>query len=279
MKDKEILDQALTKVEKSFQECVMRIPKRSEPSPFTPYWLHLEIVERYRVLLKAHIERGSVTVEIGSGPFAMSTTVLAYLAGEKGRVCAVEKGRWRGFEEVLQATKLRARVMPLWCDALNLPLKSLSCDTAVVVHGIRSLRNKETIIQILKEMFRVAPRIFVAESLPIVKNNAQRAHIEMYNLREEIFEAASGRKDDIHYLPLESLVELVECAGGSVSDAEILDVNLPHYLAFTPREELERIKDREKKEILVRKWEKAYDNLKKYGEEQPPVGIVRAVNR
>ncbi|ALL00345.1 hypothetical protein Pyrde_0295 [Pyrodictium delaneyi] len=43
-------------------------------------------------------------------------------------------------------------------------------------------------------MLRVSEMVFIAESLPIARNERQKAHLEFYNLREEIFEALYGEK-------------------------------------------------------------------------------------
>jgi len=100
--------------------------------------------------------------------------------------------------------------------------------------------------------------------------------LEMYNLREEVFEAVSGMKDDIHHLPLHKLRELVERAGGKVTETLTLDVGQPHFLACIPKEFVEKIKDEALKQDLLRRWEVAYSKIQQYGEEHPPVGIVKA---
>ena len=276
MKDKEILERELEHIKEDFAEIIMRIPPRNEPSPLTLYWLHLEIIERYYIVGNAHIEPGTTVLEVGCGPFAISTIPLAYLVGEKGYVLACDLGRWKGFEDTLQATTLRERVTPLECDATHLPLKP-GVDIAVSIHALRSFHDEPTIVHILKEMFRVSSHIFVAAYLPIVKTKAQKACMKMYNLREEIFEALSGRKDDIHYFPLEKLVEFVNCAGGTITETKTMEIDLPHCFGFIPKDTIERIEDVKKRENLLQKWEKAYENITKYGEGRPPIGVVKAV--
>jgi hypothetical protein len=105
---------------------------------------------------------------------------------------------------------------------------------------------------------------------------AQKAHLEMYNLREEIFLARSGQKDDIHYLPLATMTEFVEKAGGEVTDSKVLEFKQPHFLACLPREIVEKIEDEATRQDLLQRWETAYAKLQKYGEEHLPVGIVKA---
>ncbi len=131
-------------------------------------------------------------------------------------------------------------------------------------------------VSVLSEMLRVAPRVFVAETLPKAETKAQEAHLEMYELREEVFEARTGRKDDVHYLPLDELESLVSAAGGQIVDSRIIMVGLPHFLAFLPREYVEKIEDEEKRASLLNRWDTAHEKLASHGEDHPPVGIVSA---
>lgn len=255
---------------------VRRLPPREEPPPLPPYWLHLEVVERHNVLSEAEISGGTAVLEVGSGPHGIATVALAHLVGEAGRVIAAELARWNHFDEVLRACGLWERVRPVACDARHLPLHADSLDLAVMVHGIRNLHDRETMVSILQEMLRVAPRVFVAESLPVAGTKAQESHLQMYNLREEVFEARLGLKDDIHYLPLDELESLVTSAGGHIAHSRSIDIGQPHFLAYIPREYVENIKHRRKRRRLLDRWDRAYEMLMRYGEAHPPVGTVLA---
>ncbi len=134
---------------------------------------------------------------------------------------------------------------------MRLTARHSTCfDVAMIVHGVRSLRDEETMLGVLSEMMRVASRIFLTESLPIARTRSQAAHLEMYNLREEIFEAVLGSKDDIHYIDLDTLKSVVEEAGGGITRSEVLEVNLPHYLAVIPRDYVERFRTLSKERIF-----------------------------
>ncbi|AHF79694.1 class I SAM-dependent methyltransferase [Thermococcus paralvinellae] len=262
--------------EKEFvKDILSKIPPRDEPS-LPNNWLHIEMLERFKVLQFAGIKEGMNILEIGCGAHAISTVPLAYMVGETGRVVAVDLARWTYFKEIVKNAGLWRRVIPMKIDAQNLPFPFKSFDLAVLIHGIRSLRNEETIVKIISEMLRVADEIFIAESLPIAKTKRQEVHLEMYNLREEIFEALYGRKDDLHYFPLEKLMEFIEKAGGEIKGYGTFEPNLPHFLAYIPREYVEKIRDTEKRKKLLKKWENAYEKLQKYGEEHPPVGWIKA---
>ncbi|CAI1492099.1 Methyltransferase [Thermococcus nautili] len=256
------------------REVLSKIPPRNEP-PLPPDWLHTEMLERFRVLQFAPIKDGMNVLEIGCGAHALTTVPLAYLVGETGRVVAVDRSRWRFFEDVTSSAGVKHRIIPLKLDARELPFPFRAFDLAVLVHGVRSLKNEETMVKVISEMLRVSERVFIAESLPVANNERQRAHLELYNLREEIFEALFGEKDDLHYPTLEKLIELVERAGGRVIKSGTFEPELPHYLAYIPREYVERVEDDEKRAELLRRWGRAYENWKA-GAEHPPVGWLIA---
>ncbi len=78
-------------------------------------------------------------------------------------------------------------------------------------------------------------------------------------------------------MPIDKLLDVVGKAGGNVTNWEILDTQLPHYLAFIPREYVEQIQDPGKKSILLERWDLAMKKLVLFGEEQPPVAVVNVV--
>ncbi|AIF68829.1 hypothetical protein PAP_01985 [Palaeococcus pacificus DY20341] len=89
--------------------------------------------------------------------------------------------------------------------------------------------------------------------------------------RQSFFEALFGKKDDLHYLPLEKLEELVEKAGGHIIKSGTFEPALPHYLAYIPREYVAQIKDEKKRVELLERRDKAHEKWKR-GTEHPPVG-------
>ena len=271
--NKELLKQKLEDVDEKFGRIVESIPPRTEPY-LPPYWLHLEIIERYK-LLNAAVEENTNVLEVGCGAHALSTVPLAYMVGNGGRVIAVDVERWNHFDEIIGFTGFKRRVIPVSCDATSLPFKFKCFDLGVIIHGIRSMHNEDNITKIIKEMLRVSSQIFIAESLPIAKTKAQEAHLEMYNLREEIFEALEGRKDGTHYIPLKKIEDLVRKSGGTILESKTIDTGLPDHLAFLPKNFIEKIKDQEKREDLLNRWKVAYSKLKRYGKEHLPVGIIR----
>lgn len=258
-----------------FARLMDRIPLQHTP-PLAPDWLRCEMLERHQLLKSARIRAGSRIVEVGSGPHAIATVPLAFELGARGRLIAVERARWTKFRTISKASGLDRRIWPLAGDARRLPLRNDSADLAVCVHGVRSLANEETMVEVFREMLRVAPRVFLAESLPSATTEAQRAHLAMYELREEVFAATTGHRDDLRYLPLDRLAALVERAGGRVMSSITTTIDLPHALAFFPRDLVESIPDMSLREQLLDRWESASSMRASVGEDHPPVGIISA---
>jgi ubiquinone/menaquinone biosynthesis C-methylase UbiE len=262
-------------VDPEFDRLIHRLPTPSSP-PLPPEWLESEMRERRAVLSEAALLPGSVVLEVGAGGHALTTVPLAYALGPEGSVIAVERERWGHFRPIVAASGLGGRIRAIGADARRLPLRDDGADLAVCVHGLRSLRGEEYLVSVFREMLRVAPRLFVAESLPVARTEAQRAHLAMYELREELFEATTGRKDDLRYLPLKQVAELVARAGGVVTSSRTLEVESPHALAFFPRAMIEGLSPGPRRASLLERWDRAAELGRRHGTNHPPVGTVAA---
>ncbi len=268
-------DRRLRSADPAFAVVVGRMPLQDR-FPLPKDWLRCEVLERHLVLQCARVVPSTRVLEVGSGAHALATIPLAHAVGTNGRLLALERERWGQFGTLVRASGLAERVHPLRGDARQLPLRTDSVDLAVCVHGIRSLGSEEHMIEVFHEMLRASPRIFLSESLPIARSDAQRAHLAMYDLREEVFLETHGRRDDLHYLPLDRLVALAERAGGSVHGSGSLDVDLPHALAYFPRSLVEAIPPGGRREDLLRRWAEAEAMRERYGTDHPPVGWIEA---
>ena len=230
------------------------------------------------VLREAEVNKGSNVLEIGCGPHAIATVALAILVGKGGRVVALDRGRWERFWEIIKESDLKSRVIPVEENARKLSFPYSCFDLVVCLHGIRSFANRFAVVATVNEMLRVTKeRIFLAESSPIARNSAQQAHLIMYNLRRQIF-LALGHADwgDMPYFSPEEMKNIVEEAGAAKAEVKLIDVSMPHHLAYIPPEYIEKVKDKKAREDLKKKWKKALQMLEKYGEEHPPVVIVNA---
>nr|ADQ54407.1 putative menaquione biosynthesis methyltransferase [uncultured marine crenarchaeote E37-7F] len=241
-------------------------------------WLHWQILERFKILEYAQILEGSNILEIGCGSHAMATIPLAALVGEKGSVVALDLGRWGNFCEYLMQSGLSLRVLPIQVDARETSFPCSCFDLVTCIHGVRSFDSRESVVKAVKEMLRVTKnRIFIVESSPFVKTKAQKAHIAMYNLRHPTFTALGrGHLGDLHYFTPEELQNIVLEAGASKVGLQIVDVDMPHHLAYFPFDEIKQIKNHIIREDLERKWRAALEMLDTYGEEHPPVIVITA---
>jgi len=277
---KKTVDEALSELQPKLTTVLKRIGAY-RPHPRLPIdWFQWQVVERQTVLKYAQIPSQANVLEIGCGGQAIATIPLAVSVGESGRVVAVDRGRWDDFWKLIEASGLKNRVIPLQEDARKLPFPYSCFDLVVCIHGVRSFDDNEAIAAVVKEMLRVTKeRIFLAESSPIAGNMAQKAHMMMYNLRRPTF-IALGRgysnAGDIPYLSQEKLVNIVQQAGAARVETQLVDLNMPHHLAWFPLEMIEKIKDQKTRENLKRKWKKAVKMLDEYGEEHPPVIVVNA---
>ncbi len=254
---------------------VGRLPSFNRP-PLPDDWLVSEILERRLVLQHSSVRPGQSVIEIGVGAHALATVPLAHALGEKGRVVAVEPVRWEHFSEIVEASGVGDRIDPLRADGRRLPLRTDCADMSVCVHGVRSLGQDEACVRVLREMLRVSPRLCIAESLPDARTPAQQAHLSMYNLREDALLAATGHRDDLRYRNLVALCALVERAGGIVEEQKSVDVDLPHALAYFPRSMIGEIGDPVRRAQLAAQWDDAWEQIRAFGEDQPPVGVVLA---
>jgi hypothetical protein len=262
-------------METEFDRLIEHLPSASRP-PLPPNWVQVEMRERREVLAEAEVVPGSRVLEVGAGSHALCTVPLAYAAGPKGSILAVQRERWDRFRPVVRASGRGDRIRAIRGDAHRLPLRDGAADLSLWVHGLRSLRDAEGMVSVFREMLRVAPRLSLADSLPLSRTDAQRAHLAMYELREELFRASTGRKDDLHYLPLEQVVRLVERAGGAVTDSRTLEVAYPNALAYFPRSLIEALPRGPRRASLLVRWDRAAELGRRSGTDHPPVGIVTA---
>jgi ubiquinone/menaquinone biosynthesis C-methylase UbiE len=272
------LHEVLREVHPELREVLSRIPPYQPHPRLSSDWFRWQVAERYTVLKYAGLTSGMNVLEVGCGPQAIATIPLAVLVGKSGRVIALERGRWGDFWKLIEASGLKDRVIPFQEDARSLPFPYSCFDLAVCIHGIRSFESREAIVKAIREMLRVAKeRIFLAESSPIAKNMAQKAHLMMYNLRRPTLVALGLTKEgDLPYFSQEELKLILKEAGAAKIDMQLVEVNMPHHLAWFPPEMIEKIKNERIRKNLKRKWMKAAKMLEDYGEEHPPVIVVNA---
>jgi len=75
-------------------------------------------------------------------------------------------------------------------------------------------------------------------------------------------------------LPPEELRTIAIEAGASKVDIRLIDVCMPHHLAYFPFDAITEIKDEAVRDDLERGWQKALEMLDEYGEEHPLVIVM-----
>jgi ubiquinone/menaquinone biosynthesis C-methylase UbiE len=278
MSKKRSIDEVLRELPSELLVILKRIGTYQPHVRLPTDWYQWQIAERHMILKHAKIASGANILEVGCGPQAISTIPLAFLVGEKGRVVALDRGRWGDFWKLVGKGGVKSRVIPFQDDARKLPFPYSCFDLTVCVHGIRSFESRKACVEAIEEMLRVSKeRVFIAESAPIAGNMAQRAHLMMYNLRRSVF-LAMGHPEagDIPYFSQNDLVRIVKEAGATKVDAKLIEINMPHHLAWFPPEIFDKIEDRAKRDNLRREYVKCEKMLDRYGEEHPPVITIDA---
>ena len=78
----------------------------------------------------------------------------------------------------------------------------------------------------------------------------------------------------IHYLTTEELRDIAIKAGATKIAIDVIDVGMPHHLAYFPLDYIKKIEEKEVREDLKKRWKDAERMLEEYGEEHPPVIVM-----
>lgn len=92
------IDKVLKKFDLELSEVLKHLPKYHHHPRLPPEWLHWQIIERDTALKHAGLVHGADMLEVGCGTQAISTIPLALSVGERGKVVALDLGRWAVFE-------------------------------------------------------------------------------------------------------------------------------------------------------------------------------------
>jgi len=184
------------------------------------------------------------------------------------------QGWWNNFAESMDEVGLSDRVMGVRADVRRLPFREPSFDGAVAVHSIRNFQDMIAIQTAIGEMERVVVEggsVIIAESLPVARNKAQEAHLEMFECK------ARYTSGELRYLERDELVGMFERVGFSEIEARELD----HNLSATPPlfcidSHLSLMAEREREEARE-VYGKALGLIREHGEASPPTILVKAI--
>jgi len=172
---------------------------------------------------------------------------------------------WNIFYDNMDKLGLKNRVIGIKAEGTDIPFKDNYFDIVFTIHAIRNFKNREEIVDTLKEMKRVVRsggRIIVVENLPAAKNIQQENYLRLYELKKEHF------KGQIGFFTEEELIEFFRKAGIEDLKIEIIDLN---YDASPPLFDSNSLSNEKKEE-----YNKIVDSIRKYGIFQPPVIIIQA---
>jgi len=183
-------------------------------------------------------------------------------------------GWWKNFAESMDEVGFSDRVMGVRADVRRLPFRESSFDGAVAVHSIRNFRDMITIQTAIGEMKRVVVEggsVIIAESLPVARNKAQEAHLQMFECK------ARYTSGELRYLERDELVGMFEGAG--FREIEIREVD--HNLSAAPPLfsidcHLSLLAERERGEAREA-YDKALGMIREHGEVSPPTILVKAI--
>lgn len=241
--------------------------------PFPPNWLRLEVNHRFQVLnhfLSFPIE--AKILEIGCGDHGITSMAIAGFLGEQARLLSIDIARLR---EVHHFKRVCPRIEVVQCDALYLPFSKVF-DIAITFDGIRSFRSPDKIIQIFQSMLEWADETIIIATLPIAETSGQKLHLDLFRIREELFDALWGVKDDLFYFTEGELTDFLKLAGADEIKTSIVSVQAPHFLGYIPDCLFERIADINIRRNLIRRFQELWEQTQHTKEEHPPCIIIQA---
>ena len=222
--------------------------------------------ERLEIADRVGFKEDDLVLEIGCGR-GYSTAAAANFCKKIFALDSMiyRKKWWNIFYNNMEKLGLKNRVIGIKAEGTDIPFKDNNFDIVFTIHAIRNFKNREEIINTLKEMKRVAKvngRIIVVENLPVTKNVQQENYLRLYELKKEHF------KGEIGFFTEEEIIEFFRKARIEDLKIKIIDLN---YDASPPLFDSNSLPDEKKEE-----YTKIVDNIQKYGIFQPPVIIIQA---
>ncbi|MFX1505195.1 MAG: class I SAM-dependent methyltransferase [Promethearchaeota archaeon] len=257
---------------KRHKKILKLIPLRNEP-PFPPNWLRLEVNHRFQVLNHIlHFPIDEKILEIGCGDHGITSMAIAGFLGSQGKLISIDIARLR---EVHNFKQVSPKIEVVQCDALHLPFSKVF-DKTITFDGTRSFRSPENLIRIFRILLEWVNETIIIATLPIAETSGQKLHLDLFRIREELFDALWGTKDDLFYFTEGELTDFLKLAGADEIKTSIVSVQAPHFLGYLPICYFERIKDSSIRRKLTRRFQKLWKETQHIKEEHPPCIILQA---
>lgn len=232
-------------------------------------------LERMAIAEEMRLDKKDIVLDVGCGRgyFSIAAARLSRFVVGLDLMNGLGRHRWwENYRDSMRELNLVDKATGVKSDSRHLPFKQGFFNFATSVHAIRNFQNHSAIEAAIREMERVVVnggKVVVVESLPIAKNNAQEAHLEMFRCKVKY---TSGELD---YLPREKIVRMFQNVGFRQIEVEELDYNwsaAPPIFRIEPY--LPSLPSSERKNAQ-RAFEKAAANVKKWGEVSPPALLIR----
>ncbi|MFW9905315.1 MAG: class I SAM-dependent methyltransferase [Candidatus Thorarchaeota archaeon] len=259
-------------LKKRHKKILESIPLRDEP-PAPPNWLRLEVNHRFQVLNHIlHFPINKKILEIGCGDHGITSMAITSFLGSQGKLISIDIANLR---EVHNFKQVSPKIEVVQCDALHLPFSKVF-DMAITFDATRSFRSPKNITQIFQSMLEWADEIIIIATLPISETSGQKIHLDLFSIREELFDALWGVKADLFYFTQEELTDFLKLAGADEIKTSIVRGQAPHFLGYIPICCFEQIKDSNIRRKLTRRFQKLWKEAQHKKEEHPPCIILQA---
>jgi len=233
-------------------------------------------MERMALAVEMQLHNCDLILDVGCGRGYFTIAAANFVERVVGLDLMNGYGRhgwWKNFAESMDEVGLFDRVMGVRADVRRLPFNESSFDGAVAVHSIRNFKDMITIKTAIEEMKRVVVEggsVIIAESLPVARNKAQEAHLQMSECK------ARYTTGELRYLERDELVGMFEGAGFREIEVRELDYNLSaapplFYIGC----HLSLLTEGERDEARGA-YGKALGLIREHGEVSPPTILVKA---
>lgn len=230
--------------------------------------------ERLFVMKTLEIKRNSFIIDIGCGrgytsfaaAMCQARVIGTDLMNGFGR-----KGWWRNWQESVNQLALVKSPEGLRSNGRFLPLRGDMPFHCLFVHALRNFPSEQTIISLFREMGRVTGKkgsVAIVESLPFAKNEAQKAHLRLFDLKVRFTQS------ELPLFPLKKLESMVGEGGLEILSSQIVDPQLastPPLFWLDPD-----IIPANQRTSFLKEYEETVETIHTHGEVSPPMVVLVA---
>jgi len=228
--------------------------------------------ERLRLAEILSMNSNDIVLDVGCGRGFFTVAAAGHAKAVVGLDLMNGLGRvgwWKRFRGTMGEFNLNRKVIGVRASAADMPFKDEAFSVVACVHAMRNFSDVETIQKGFSEMKRVtkkAGHMFVVETLPTARNQAQEAHLRMFQCKVKY------ARGELPYLTEEQITALLQKAGLRRLECKVLDFNLsvapPFFFLNTSTLPLAQRKEAEEE------YNGAVEAIRRWGEASPPTLLV-----